>query len=99
MSQGEKAVGRRAFLGDVLRVTGAAGLLGAAGVLAARKGQGGEMVWQIDPHTCIACGNCATKCVLDQSAVKCMHNFHMCGYCELCTGYFEPEPAALDSGG
>jgi electron transport complex protein RnfB len=27
-----------------------------------------------------------------------MHNFEMCGYCELCTGYFDPEPIALDSG-
>ncbi len=97
-SEAEQPVGRRSFLGDVLRVAGATGLLGAAGVLAARRGQAGEMVWQLDPHKCIACGNCATHCVLDQSAVKCMHNFQMCGYCELCTGYFDPEPIALDSG-
>jgi electron transport complex protein RnfB len=97
-SKAEQPVDRRGFLGDVLRVAGAASLLGAGGVLAARRGQAGEMVWQLDPYKCIACGNCATYCVLDQSAVKCMHNFEMCGYCELCTGYFDPEPIALDSG-
>lgn len=98
MSQSDEHLARRRFLGSALRLAGAASFLGAAGVLAARKGRAGEMVWQIDPYTCVACGNCATKCVLDQSAVKCMHNFPMCGYCELCTGYFEPEPATLDSG-
>ena len=89
---------RRAFLGDGLRVMGAVGLTGFAGFLAGRRGQVDEEVWQIDPHTCIACGNCATYCVLDVSAVKCFHAFAMCGYCELCTGYFEPEPSALNSG-
>ena len=56
------------------------------------------MVWQIDPSKCIACGNCATYCVLDDSAVKCVHSFPMCGYCDLCTGYFRPSPIALNSG-
>lgn len=98
MADTERPQARRGFLGDVLRVAGATSLLGAAGVLAARRAQAGEMVWQLDPYKCIACGNCATHCVLHQSAVKCMHNHQMCGYCELCTGYFEPEPAALDSG-
>jgi len=36
--------------------------------------------------------------VLDHSAVDCVHNFAMCGYCDLCTGYFEPESNALNSG-
>jgi electron transport complex protein RnfB len=57
-----------------------------------------EWVWQIDPDQCVACGNCATHCVLDESAVKCVHSFPMCGYCELCTGYFEPDPIALNAG-
>ena len=63
------------------------------GAVAARR-----TVWQIDPYKCISCGNCATKCVLDISAVKCVHSFPMCGYCKLCTGYFEPDPNALNTG-
>lgn len=52
-------------------------------------------VWQIDPSKCVRCGNCATHCVLEQSAVKCVHSYSICGYCQLCTGYFEPEPNSL----
>jgi len=89
---------RRAFVGNALRVAGAVGIGGAVAALAARKGQSREWVWQIDPAKCIACGNCATYCVLDESAVKCTHSFGMCGYCDLCTGYFPPEPIALNSG-
>jgi Na+-translocating ferredoxin:NAD+ oxidoreductase subunit B len=89
---------RRAFLGDVLRVAGAVGIGGAAAALAVRKGRSDQLVWQIDPAKCIACGNCATYCVLDDSAVKCVHSFSMCGYCDLCTGYFRPSPNALNSG-
>lgn len=70
---------------------------GVGGVLAGRTARGGQ-VWQIDPHKCIQCGQCATTCVLEESAVKCVHAFAMCGYCELCTGYFEPEPNALNTG-
>jgi electron transport complex protein RnfB len=77
---------------------GALGLVGFVGFLAGRKGQAGELVWQIDPSKCIACENCATRCVLDESAVKCVHSFAMCGYCELCTGFFEPDPVALNTG-
>ncbi len=89
---------RRRFVGDSLRVAGAIGLGGLAAVLVGRKGRTDCTVWQIDPYKCIACDKCATECVLDVSAVKCVHNFAMCGYCELCTGYFEPEPNSLNSG-
>ncbi|MBN2022721.1 MAG: 4Fe-4S binding protein [Pirellulales bacterium] len=91
-------VNRRRFVGDGLRAVGAAGLLGAAGAWAGRRGQATDMRWQIDPDKCVACGQCATHCVLDKSAVVCKHAFVMCGYCDLCTGYFEPQPLALDSG-
>jgi electron transport complex protein RnfB len=70
---------------------------GALGGLGTRLARGGT-VWQIDPAKCTQCGQCATHCVLDQSAVKCFHTFPMCGYCELCTGFFDPEPIALDEG-
>jgi electron transport complex protein RnfB len=52
-------------------------------------------VWQIDPAQCTQCGQCATKCVLNPSAVKCVHTFAMCGYCKLCFGYFQPGANAL----
>ena len=45
-------------------------------------------VWQIDPNRCIACGRCQVNCVLDQSAVKAVNCFALCGYCDICTGYF-----------
>ena len=50
------------------------------------------------PFKCIACGNCATYCVLEHSAVKCVQAYAICGYCDLCTGYLVPEPKALDTG-
>jgi Na+-translocating ferredoxin:NAD+ oxidoreductase subunit B len=89
---------RRGFIREALRVAGAVGVGGAVAALTARKGRSGQLVWQLDPAKCIACGNCATYCVLDESAVKCVHSFFMCGYCDLCTGYFRPSPSALNSG-
>jgi len=88
---------RNEFLTLCGRTTGLLLLGGAAGTLAARQMRDGS-VWQIDPDKCIQCGQCATHCVLDQSAVKCFHEFRMCGYCDLCTGFFDPEPVALNEG-
>ena len=90
-------VNRRQFLrnglfGACLAVLG--GLAGAIGDRVRRH----RWVWQLDPAKCVQCGNCATHCVLQESAVKCVHAFVMCGYCELCTGYFDPEPIALNTG-
>jgi electron transport complex protein RnfB len=45
-------------------------------------------VWQLDPNRCIACGGCQTNCVLDVSAVKAVNCFALCGYCDVCTGFF-----------
>ncbi len=68
---------------------GTAVVAGTAAVLAAKGGTDGH-VWQIDPAKCVQCGNCATYCVLDPSAVKCVHHCELCGYCDLCFGYFSP---------
>ena len=92
-----EAVTRRSFLSGSVRGLCLLGLGGASGFLASRAAAG-ETVWQLDPETCTRCGNCATHCVLEESAVKCVHAFDMCGYCELCTGYFEPEPNDLNTG-
>jgi electron transport complex protein RnfB len=52
-----------------------------------------RLVWQVDPWKCIQCGQCATHCVLDTSAVKCVHDFSLCGYCDFCTGFFRLDRA------
>ena len=90
-------VSRRDWLRAGLRLAGLLLTGGTTALLAARRGRG-QMVWQIDPNKCNQCGQCATHCVLDVSAVKCVHEFAMCGYCKLCLGYFEPDPNTLDSG-
>ncbi|HRU05292.1 MAG TPA: ferredoxin [Candidatus Brocadiia bacterium] len=86
---------------DFLRGAGRAALLliagGAAGFGVSRSA-GKRRVWQIDPLKCVQCGQCATDCVLDESAVKCVHDFKMCGYCERCTGFFRPTVNELNEG-
>jgi len=88
---------RRGFLGGIGRGALAVGLAGL-GVKAATRAKGDEFVWQIDPFKCIQCGQCRTNCVLEDSAVKCVHDFAMCGYCLLCTGFFYPEPNQKETG-
>lgn len=97
MASGSEKLDRRQFVGNGVRIAGAIGLGGFVGFLAGRRGSADDTVWQIDPNKCVACGNCATYCVLDESAAKCVHSYPMCGYCELCTGYFEPDPNDLNS--
>lgn len=87
---------RREFLKTGTRTAIAVGLGGVAfGLYEKRKTAANSLIWQIDPAKCIGCGKCADNCVLNVSAVKCFHSFSLCGYCELCTGYFFPE---ADSG-
>ena len=88
---------RRAFFNGLARVAALLGLGGLAGRLA-RRAQAGHTVWQIDPWKCTWCGKCATECVLELSAVKCVQFYDICGYCDLCTGYFEPQPNKLNTG-
>ena len=45
----------------------------------------------------MACGECQVHCVLDVSAVKCVQCFAMCGYCDICTGYFVKRYRSLDT--
>jgi electron transport complex protein RnfB len=87
-------VTRRQFFRNGARLAAMTGLGALGGVLVSHS-QAKTWVWQIDPNKCLRCGNCATHCVLEQSAVKCVHAFALCGYCQLCTGYFNPEPNEL----
>jgi len=97
MSTHEKKVTRRSLVSGGLRSSLLLAVGGVAGMALWRARQGGTL-WQINPQKCIACGNCATYCVQKESAVKCFHDFSMCGYCKLCTGFFDPDPRALDTG-
>ncbi len=94
MTEKNKHIGRRDFLGSIARVGVAIGIGGLGGYLVGRASKE-DMVWQIDPSLCIQCGRCADHCVLSPSAVKCVHVYDMCGYCDLCGGYFRPETKKL----
>jgi len=80
---------RREFIRDGIRYSLALGIAGVGGILAFRSSND-DIVWQLDASKCVQCGRCVTNCVLTPSAVKCMHVYDMCGYCDLCGGYFRP---------
>ena len=75
---------RRQFLRDGV-FAGVLAALGAAAAAVFARSKKPKLVWQLNPLKCIACGKCATHCVLNESAVKCVHAYAMCGYCDLCT--------------
>ena len=87
---------RREFLNTGLRTAAALTVGGVAGLII-DKSHSTETVWQIDPNICVQCERCATNCVLDKSAVKCVHAYDVCGYCKLCGGYYEPGTKILDT--
>lgn len=92
------AFNRRQFFRDGTRLTAMTALGALFGLAANRTSKAASWVWQIDPARCVYCGNCATACVLKPSAVKCVQSYPICGYCDLCTGYFVPEPNGLNTG-
>lgn len=92
----QPGIARRQFLRETARTAAMTGLGVLVGGMAI-KTSAASTVWQIDPYKCTWCGLCATHCILQPSAVKCVQMYPMCGYCKLCTGYFEPEPNALNT--
>ena len=88
----DKKFGRRDF------IRGAAAAAACGGAFLVSRGGAQTFGWQLDPRKCQQCGRCATSCVLKPSAVKCVHAFEMCGYCDLCGGYLQPGAKAQDSG-
>jgi Na+-translocating ferredoxin:NAD+ oxidoreductase subunit B len=88
---------RRRFLQDSVRVAGVLTLGTGLGFLAGARGRATETRWQIDPDKCVGCGKCATNCVLDESAVRCVQCFDMCGYCDICTGYLATQYQNVDT--
>ncbi len=93
----QKKYSRRDFINLGARISLATGIIGVA-ALSAVKSQAGGWVWQIDPFKCTQCGRCATDCILSVSAVKCVHAYDLCGYCDLCGGYFKPGVSDLNTG-
>jgi Na+-translocating ferredoxin:NAD+ oxidoreductase subunit B len=93
----QQSFDRRRFLLDTARVVGVVALGTGAGFLAGAKGRATATRWQIDPDKCIGCGKCATNCVLDESAVRCVQCFEMCGYCDICTGYLDTRYQRVDT--
>lgn len=88
---------RRDFFKHALRILTGAAAAGVAGKAAFGSASGGSL-WQIDPAVCVACGRCMDNCVLNPSAVKCVHAYAVCGYCDLCSGYFKPNTQILETG-
>ena len=89
---------RRKFLqtcGSV--VAGGTILAVSAGLVRKTKGNEASLFWQIDPHQCTQCGRCETHCVLTVSAVKCIHANKVCGYCDLCGGYYRTNVKELNT--
>lgn len=93
----DKSINRRDFINHGVRITLGVSLAGVT-IAAVPKITSEKMVWQIDPFKCTQCGRCATECVKNPSAVKCIHAYDLCGYCDLCGGYFKPGANKLETG-
>ncbi len=91
-----KTINRREFIRNCTRLGLGLGLAGIAGI-SIGKAMADGYVWQIDPFKCTFCGRCATDCVLNPSAVKCVHAYALCGYCDLCGGYLKPGHSNRDT--
>lgn len=89
---------RRDLLRNSLRGAGVVALAAVTGSMMNEGLDAEEEVWQINPHKCTECGKCETHCVVSPSAVKAVHAYGACGYCDLCTAYFVPDPFDLTEG-
>lgn len=86
MTEKNKYQSRRDFVRKAGKIIVAAPLM-VIPIVLVKKTNASGFVWQIDPLKCTQCGQCKTNCVLTPSAVKCVHAYPMCGYCDLCGGY------------
>lgn len=96
MESNSKSRNRREFIQSGVRLS-LAMALGSVSGLALSRVIKDDYVWQIDPFECTQCGRCATECVMTPSAVKCVHAYDLCGYCDLCGGYFRPDANELST--
>ena len=89
---------RRDFLRTCSTFVAGGVALASGGLLAAKaSAKEGDVFWQIDPYKCTQCGRCETDCVLTVSAGKCFHANRVCGYCDLCGGYYRPNVKELNT--
>jgi electron transport complex protein RnfB len=93
----KKQYNRRSFINTGMRMGLGVSLAGVA-LVSVKRSTAKNWVWQIDPFKCTQCGRCATECVKNPSAVKCVHAYDLCGYCDLCGGYFKPGANKLETG-
>lgn len=77
---------------------GAAAALGGFALFVPVRRDERDWVWQLDPELCVQCEGCSKECVRTPAAVRCVHSFDLCGYCELCFGFFLPGVKNLDEG-
>jgi len=92
----KKSIDRRKFINRIGQITLGSLVLGSA-AYGISQAFSQSYVWQIDPFKCTQCGRCETDCVLNHSAVKCVHIYDMCGYCDLCGAYFRPNTKDLNT--
>jgi len=91
-------IARRKFLRVLGTAVAGGSILAISGGLISRvKGSEVSHYWQIDPQKCTQCGRCETDCVLQVSAVKCIHANKICGYCDLCGGYYRSNVKELNT--
>jgi electron transport complex protein RnfB len=88
-----KKIDRRRLIKNGMQLTLGLSLVSITG-WSAFKSTSDRLVWQLDPFKCVQCGRCAKECVMTPSAVKCVHAYNLCGYCDLCGGYLKPDPNA-----
>ena len=88
---------RREFIKKFGSIAAGGIFIVSAGLIRKSKIREAALFWQIDPHKCTQCGRCETHCVLPMSAVKCVHSFEMCGYCDLCGGYYRSNVKELNT--
>ena len=89
---------RRKFLKTCTRLFAGGTVLALVGFSYQKStAKGAEYFWQIDPQKCTFCGRCETDCVLPTSAVKCVHAVKVCGYCDLCGGYYRTNVKELNT--
>ena len=88
---------RREFFKLCGSVVAGGTILAVAGGMARRvEGTGLVLFWQSIPVLCTQCGR-LPHCVLPVSAVKCIHANKVCGYCDLCGGYYRTNVKELNT--